>query len=743
MRSEPDDLINELLNDYISEAAEHILSIQNGLIQLEQCSENALRTQLTESIFRETHSLKGASRVLNQLETEKICMCLESHFSLLKKKPLVLSTDYFNAYNQAAAMLDTLLKGLVQKELKPNNSKIQQIVQTLEFSLTSLQKMIKDAPEESIIVPKLEPESEEKSTFNTQFNKELVANSPGIENETIRIDVSKLNALLLQAEEFVSSKNTMDHLRIGMQKMQAQLSGFRKIAQKYELQSDEKDKVKKIEDDFRSVSNQFQIYQHSFVRNVDDLQIDIKKLLFLPIRTLFVSAPILLRDISTASAKNVKFSMSGDTIEMDRRIIEDLKDPILHLLRNCVDHGIETPEVRKLKNKPTIGTINVAIKLLENKKIQIDISDDGAGINTQKIIQKALKNQIIRPDQVDQNDLSKLNYLIFKSGISTSDLITDISGRGLGMSIVEEKVIKNNGTIELFSTPDIGTTFRFTFPQSLTVYKGILTKIATNYFSIPVINVLKVMRINKQDIRTVEGKSCIFINEKAISIVELSAVLGAEKGNQTVLASKIEHVIILESNGQQAAVIVDKIIGQYEGVLKDMGSQLKHVENITGLTMLGNGKLVPVINVAELLKNASGKTSSIIVQQSESNSEDVKHRILVAEDSITIRTMLRSYLESAGYIVKTAVDGYQAYQFLQQSEYDLVVSDVEMPRMNGFELTAKIRETTAYAQLPVILVTALETPDDKQRGLEAGANAYIVKRNFEQSNLVDTIQRLL
>jgi two-component system chemotaxis sensor kinase CheA len=210
-----------------------------------------------------------------------------------------------------------------------------------------------------------------------------------------------------------------------------------------------------------------------------------------------------------------------------------------------------------------------------------------------------------------------------------------------------------------------------------------------------------------------------------------------------VFASSIEHVIILKSNGQQAAVIVDKIIGQFEGVLKDMGSQLKHVENITGLTMLGNGKLVPVINVAELLKNAGGKTSLITPQQSESDSQDVKHRILVAEDSITIRTMLRSYLESAGYIVKTAVDGYQAYQFLQQSEYDLVVSDVEMPRMNGFELTAKIRETTAYAQLPVILVTALETPDDKQRGLEAGANAYIVKRNFEQSNLVDTIKRLL
>lgn len=743
MISEPDELIKELLNDYISEAGEHILAIQNGLIQLEQCTDYTQRAKLTESVFRETHSLKGASRVLNQMETEKICMCLESHFSLLKKKPIVLSVDYYNAYNQAATLLDLLLKSLIQKEVKPNFTKVQQTIQTLEFSLTSLQKMQSETTETEQIAPDSMVKVVDKELDSQFVESNLAPISAVAENETIRVDVSKVNALLLQVEEFVSSKNTIEHFQNKMQKIQTQLSEIRKVRAEHELQSDEKERFKKVEENFRAIFNQFQAFQTSFVRHVDDLQIDIKNILLLPIRTLFISAPILVRDISTASDKHVAFTISGENTELDRRIIEDLKDPIMHILRNCVDHGIENTKERIQKKKPQQASINVTITTLENKKIQIDISDDGAGINTEKIIQKALKNHILRPDQIDQNNLSKHNYLIFKSGISTSDIITDISGRGLGMSIVEEKVIKNNGTIELLSEPDKGTTFRITFPQSLTVYKGILVKIANNYFSFPLINVLKALRIPKQEIRTVEGSSCIVLNEKAITIVDLEVVLGIVKSNQPIKSSKDVHFLILESSGQQLAVIVDKIIGNHEGVLKDMGSQLKHVENITGLTMLGNGKLIPVLNVSELFKNASGKSCSINNKDIETNATHTKYRILVAEDSITIRTMLRSYLENAGYVVKTAVDGYQAYQFLLQYEYDLVVSDVEMPNMNGFELTSKIRESKAYAQLPVILVTALESFDDKQRGLEAGANAYIVKQSFEQSNLVDTIKRLL
>lgn len=741
MNNDSDELMNELLNDYISEATEHIQNIQDGLIQLENCADTGLRMQLTESIFRETHSLKGSSRVLNQSETEKICMCLESHFSILKKHAVNISTDYFNVYNNATALLGELLRGLIQKDLKPSHAKIQQIIQTLEFSLNSLQKLSLEKPASQVQSNgENENVSVEKTNSVEQWTQKETQNS---DIETIRIEISKLNNILLKTEDFISSKNTLEYIQKEMSKIQTQLLDFRKNER---IQTDifgEKEKFNKIDEHFRLIHSQLKTFQNILVRQIDDLQTDIKSTLLLPLRTLFISAPKLVRDLSIASAKKVKFSISGDTIEMDRRIIEDLKDPVMHILRNCIDHGIETPQQRKLKEKNEQGIIHVEIKQLENKKIQLDISDDGAGINTQKIIQKALKNKIITTEQVEKSDPSDFNSLIFKSGISTSDIITEISGRGLGMAIVEEKLLKNNGTIELITAPDKGTTFRFTLPQTLSVYRGILIKVAAAYFSFPISSVVKAIRLKVNEIKTIEGRRCLFLKEKAISVFELTSLLGIKKTNKTVSSAEPEHALLIENNGLKAVIIVDKIIGQFESVQKEMGSQLKHVENIAGLTLLGNGNLVPIINTSELLQNARNTTISIVKNQTESEENETKNRILVAEDSITIRTMLRSYLENAGYIVKTAIDGAQAFEFLQQNEYDLVVSDVEMPRMNGFELTAKIRETMAYAHLPVILVTALETADDKQRGLEAGANAYIVKRSFEQSNLVETIKRLL
>lgn len=741
MNNDSDELMNELLNDYISEATEHIQNIQDGLIQLENCADTGLRMQLTESIFRETHSLKGSSRVLNQSETEKICMCLESHFSILKKHAVNISTDYFNVYNNATALLGELLRGLIQKDLKPSHAKIQQIIQTLEFSLNSLQKLSLEKPASQV---QSDGENEnvnvEKTDSVEPWTQKETQNS---DIETIRIEISKLNNILLKTEDFISSKNTLEYIQKEMSKIQTQLLDFRKNERNQTDIFGEKDKFNKIDEHFRLIHSQLKTFQNILVRQIDDLQTDIKSTLLLPLRTLFISAPKLVRDLSIASAKKVKFSISGDTIEMDRRIIEDLKDPVMHILRNCIDHGIETPQQRKLKEKNEQGIIHVEIKQLENKKIQLDISDDGAGINTQKIIQKALKNKIITTEQVEKSDPSDFNSLIFKSGISTSDIITEISGRGLGMAIVEEKLLKNNGTIELITAPDKGTTFRFTLPQTLSVYRGILIKVAAAYFSFPISSVVKAIRLKANEIKTIEGRRCLFLNEKAISVFELTSLLGIKKTNKTVSSAEPEHALLIENNGLKAVIIVDKIIGQFESVQKEMGSQLKHVENIAGLTLLGNGNLVPIINTSELLQNARNTTISIVKNQTESEENETKNRILVAEDSITIRTMLRSYLENAGYIVKTAIDGAQAFEFLQQNEYDLVVSDVEMPRMNGFELTAKIRETMAYAHLPVILVTALETADDKQRGLEAGANAYIVKRSFEQSNLVETIKRLL
>ncbi len=754
MNNSMNDFMLELLSDYKTEAFEHIQTIQNGLIQLENEPDMVVRKQLIEVIFRETHSLKGASRVVNQAEPEKLCMQLESHFSLLKQHILELTADYYTLYNKTCDLLSALIEAISKPELKPSVTLIQQIIRQLELALDALRKK----PAETI---NNKPDSEtnikiETETVHVGETEALESKKTSIlthENDTIRISAQKLNEILLQTDEFVTVKNSIEYFGIQFQLISNQISDLRHNKHNHNAISndnplyDERDTVaetiKKLDEDLISLSAQFQLFRHTFERQIGELQIDVKKTLLLPLRTLFLNTPKMLRDLCVHSGKTVEFELSGDSIEIDRRILEDLKDPIMHLLRNCIDHGIELPAQRKAKNKPEKGNISIQIKILPDKKIEITIGDDGAGINKNKLLEKAVKASIISPEEAHLLTDEQKNHLIFKSGLSSAEIITDLSGRGLGMSIVEEKILRNGGKIEIESEENIGTRFRITLPQTLNVYRGVVVRVSGNYFSIAVVYIERVIRQSVSEIRTVESKKCIFYADKTIAVVELSELLNLPKAIHHSTKQNTLHLLIVSFAGEQLALVVDKISGEFEGMLKDMGSQLKHVKNITGVTMLGSGKLVSVLNIAELMSKANNYTSSNNYKLTNNEVPEAQKRILIAEDSITIRSMLRSYVESAGYYVKTAVDGLQAYQYLQQERYDLVVSDVEMPRMNGFELTAGIRQNTSYSDLPVVLVTALETADDKQRGLEAGANAYIVKSSFEQSTLLDTIKRLI
>jgi two-component system chemotaxis sensor kinase CheA len=257
--------------------------------------------------------------------------------------------------------------------------------------------------------------------------------------------------------------------------------------------------------------------------------------------------------------------------------------------------------------------------------------------------------------------------------------------------------------------------------------------------------VLKAMRIQYSDIITVESKKTICYKDEIIALVLLSDVLKISGNKHKKTADKYLYVLIVNISQKKIAFVVDEILNEQEGLVKDLGLQLSHVNNIAGATILGNGKVVPILHPTELIDSASQSGSSIdySFENAATAGTDLQKRILVAEDSITIRTLLRNFIENAGFQVKTTVDGMEAFDLLQNESFDLVVSDVEMPRMNGFELTAKIRNDKNHTDLPVILVTALETADDKQRGMEVGANAYIVKSSFEKSNLIETIQRLI
>ncbi|MFZ4546290.1 MAG: hybrid sensor histidine kinase/response regulator [Bacteroidales bacterium] len=584
------------------------------------------------------------------------------------------------------------------------------------------------------------------------------------DKETVRVATAKLYNLLRQTEEMIAIKSTLAHYVVELQDNANSYSAWsRKISNsnsllsginKSELSEDvieylgkDKDFRKKHEADLFEFEKKLAHFQRVTSRMIDDLLIDIKTTLLHPFSSLLAIVPKIVRDLSKEYGKEIDLQIDGSEIEIDRRILEEIKDPLIHLIRNCIDHGIESPKNRVEAGKKSQGILKIVIKQDADRNISLQISDNGRGIQREKVISSAIKTGLIKPEEAQFMSDKEVAMLIFGSGVSTSPFITDISGRGLGMAIVAEKVVKLGGNITIESVTGEGSTFMIMLPQTLAIFRGILVKASEQYFIIPTTTVIKALRVNVADIMTVESKKTILFNHDTLALVSLSDVLNLPvrrmKKNKEILL----RVLVISSAQKKLALMVDDVLGEHEGMIKDLGPLLLHITNIAGATLLGDGRIVTILHIPELIESAS-YTSKTIEFSTENFQDGIitevqQKNILVAEDSITIRSMLRNFLESAGYAVKTAVDGQEAHGFLQEEKFDLVVSDIEMPHMTGFELTAKIREDKNLSDLPIVLVTALESADDRQRGMDLGANAYIVKSSFEQSNLVETIRRLI
>jgi len=773
MDKDQEDFLNELLDDFKIEAAEHYHAIVDGLIVLEKTNDPSIQKSEIEKIFREVHSLKGASRAVNLLDIEKLCMNLETVFNSLKKGESKLFPPMFDAFHKATDLLNLLLTDVNQNRKNKGNYNLVQIIKNLEFAHRNSIQMkgenTDDQPADNhISYSNIDPVDNAEDTIPEITNiisgqQETDApNTPAIhpkDNQTVRISTEKLNSLLQQSEELISIKSTFDYFSKELQSINYQYIVWnRKANEKFQKSENwnkdqisnsiftlDKDFRKKHEGELSRINKEMIQYQRVTNRMIDELLHDIKTALLFPFSSMLGIFPKIVRDLSKEYSKDIEIEITGDSIEIDRRILEELKDPLIHLIRNCIDHGIENTKERIQKGKPSKGKIE--LKILQNidRKIELHLKDDGAGLDKTKIINSALKAGIIKPNEVEKLTDKEIYSLIFHSGVSTSPFITTISGRGLGMAIVAEKVVKLGGSIELETSKDLGTTFILSLPQTLTTFRGVLIKTSEQHFIIPSSAVERAIRVKYSDIKTVELRKTISYKSEVIAMALLSDVLKITSAKKKSNSDDYLHLIILNVSQKKIAFVVDEILGEQEGIVKDLGLQLSHVNNVAGATILGNGRVVPILHPTELIDSAAqtNTSSDYSFEPSASSKNIAQKRILVAEDSITIRTLLRNFIENAGFYVKTTVDGMEAYEVLQNENFDLIVSDIEMPRMNGFELTAKIRENKNHADLPVILVTALETADDKQRGMEVGANAYIVKSSFEKSNLIETIQRLI
>lgn len=473
------------------------------------------------------------------------------------------------------------------------------------------------------------------------------------------------------------------------------------------------------------------------------LQDGIRKARMLPLTKLFEAFPRMVRDLARERNKEVDLWMEGGEIEVDRQVLELLKDPLLHLLRNALDHGIETPEQRTASGKPRNGGIHLCAEQ-RGSNLVLEITDDGAGIDIEKIRQKAVENNLYTATEAAGFKEPELLNLIFRSGFTTSGYVTEISGRGVGMDIVRQNVEQLHGLIHVRTNLGQGTTITMTLPLLLTTSHVLLVRSGGEIVALPLMNVERILEIAVSKIKSVDGRPAIFVEGQHLHLMSLAQLLQLPAANKPFLANAKAPVVVLSVVDQHIALYVDGFLSTQEVVVKKLGRQLRRVRNVAGVTILGDGQLVIVINVADLSKSiqtAPAAPAAFPVLQQEIRQSSV----LIVDDSITTRMLEKHILENAGYLVTTAADGQEAWDFIrsQAAGLDLIISDINMPQMDGYTLTETIKSNPATANIPVILITSMESPQEKIRGMEAGADAYIVKSSFDQRDLLNSIDRLI
>lgn len=760
-----DNFLIKLLATFRVEADEHLRALSTGLLELEKAPADGKQADIVERIFRETHSLKGAARAVNLTEIESVCQALESVFAALKRKELAVSPALFDLLHQAADTLNLLLAA--DSTTKPATAPL---LRRLEDALRAPASVREDPP--LPVIPAQAETAPLQSVAATDMR--IAPAAPGLLSETVRISVTKLNSVMRQSEEllvprlaagqrvrelretsamFADWKKQWAGIRPALRAMErsaahagrenATAGEQQAFARLFDYLDAESLFAKTLEARLARLGKSAEHDHRALAGMMDGLLHDVKEMHLLPFSSLLEVFPRFVRELARDQGKLVELAIHGGELEIDRRILEEMKDALIHMIRNCIDHGIETPAVREQKQKPPRGTITLAIAQQDSGKVEVLVADDGAGIDAGQVKAAALKLGLVSAEEAARLGEHEALMFAFQSGISTSPIITDVSGRGLGLAIVREKVERLGGAVAIESHPDACTTFRIVLPLSLANFRGVLVDAGGQFFVIPAVSVERVARVADTDIRTVENRETISLDGQVVSLVRLGDVLGLP-AKAAAGKSGGNTAIVLGLGLARIAFQVDEVLGEQEVLVKPLGPQLARVRNVAGASVLGTGQVVPVLNVPDLMKSAVRlalvpRAAGMPVQSAETRMQSV----LVVEDSITSRALLKNILESAGYAVTTAVDGIDAYTALKTTAFDLIVSDVEMPRMDGFELTAKVRSDKQLAELPIVLVTALDSREHRERGIDVGANAYIVKSSFDQSNLLEVIRRLL
>ncbi len=479
------------------------------------------------------------------------------------------------------------------------------------------------------------------------------------------------------------------------------------------------------------------------------LESGVKKLRLLPLSTVFNLFPRMVRDLAKTQAKEINFAIEGGDLLLDKRLLEEIKDPLMHILRNAIDHGIETASERQRNGKLAAATLLIQVRQTGNQTT-IEIADDGRGLDVQKIKATAIKRGIHTEAELSAMTTTQIQSLIFAAGFSTRTRVTELSGRGVGLDIVRTNVERLKGSVEVESVANQGCTFRINLSHTIGSSSVMMVDVRDRIYAIPVEFVDRMLLLDKAEIFALGGTPTTKIAGQTMTVAWLADLL-ALPAVAPVSPSAVTRTtnsvacLLLQSGRQQLALLVDRIRDQQLVTIESPHPILKNVPHLSGSTILGTGEVCLVLNPIDLFATAAGGTplAPANVPASTPIPVDRPPSLLLVEDSIVIRTQMQRILGGAGYQVTPANDGLEGWEKLQGGDFDLVVSDVEMPRWTGLELTAEIRKHPEYQDLPVVLVTTLSQSADRDRGLRAGANAYLTKGDFDQQLLLDTLTELI
>ena len=681
---------HKYLKIFFKEAEEHLASLQKGLLALEK--EPGDRPLLRE-LMRNAHTLKGSAKLVGLDEISSIAHRVEDLFEEIEKGDIQVDTRTIDLLLKGTDAISRLVAALINNAEPPFD---------VERFLVAM----------------------DQGEITAEAVKKSDKDSSGESEKTVRANVRTLDNLINRFGELIINKKRFEDKL-------ARLKGLCDASIEPELAAALQEFRRELEDDV--------LYLDYLVQ---EMYGDAMALRMLPLHTITDGFERMVRDLSREQGKMTDLKVMGAHIEMDRVLLETVKPMMLHILRNCVDHGIETLEERLAEGKPPKGNIQISARH-EGSGVRIDFRDDGRGMNPQLIREAALRKGIIDPEGAAALDDEAALYLTLEDGFSTRDFITDTSGRGIGMGVVKKNMERMKG--HLFIRSEVGrfTEITLQLPLTLSIMEALLISCSSECYAVPLSYVQETIKIRCEDITSVGGKEVISLRGVTIPLVSLSVLLGLSE-TRTLLKSEKIAAVVLSLRGQVIACTIDANLGSSEIVVKNLGNQLKEVRFVFGATILANGDPALILNVPDIFAGAEGCAStgfrSIIAA---SRAARTKGSILVVDDSITTRTMERSILTANGYQVEIAISGEDALEKVAGAKFDLVISDVLMPGITGFELTKRLRALDAYRDVPVIIVSSLASDADKRKAMEAGAQAYIVKGAFDQGNLLETVETFI